>query len=69
MHRKLRQAGVESAFEVFEGQPHDARYRDASVPESKDAEIARFFDKDLGGRRARRARDLSRRAGASPAVP
>jgi len=50
MHRKLRQAGVESVLEVFEGQPHGAWYRDASVPESKDAfeEIARFFDKHLG---------------------
>ena len=49
-HRKLRQAGVESVLEVFEGQPHGAWYRDASVPESKDAfeEIARFFDKHLG---------------------
>jgi acetyl esterase/lipase len=49
MHRKLRQAGVESVLEVFEGQPHGAWYRDASVPESKDAfeEIARFFDKHL----------------------
>jgi acetyl esterase/lipase len=50
MHRKLRQAGVESTLEVFEGQPHGAWYRDANVPESKDAfeEIARFFDKHLG---------------------
>jgi epsilon-lactone hydrolase len=50
VHRKLRQAGVESVLEVFEGQPHGAWYRDASVPESKDAfeEIARFFDKHLG---------------------
>jgi acetyl esterase/lipase len=50
MHRKLRQAGVESVLEVFEGQPHGAWYRDASAPESKDAfeEIARFFDKHLG---------------------
>ena len=37
VHRKLRQAGVESVLEVFEGQPHGAWYRDASVPESKDA--------------------------------
>ena len=50
MHRKLRQAGVESVLEVFEGQLHGAWYRDANVPESKDAfeEIARFFDKHLG---------------------
>ena len=50
VHRKLRQAGVESVLEVFEGQPHGAWYRDANVPESKEAfeEIARFFDKHLG---------------------
>jgi monoterpene epsilon-lactone hydrolase len=50
MHRKLRQAGVESVLEVFEGQPHGAWYREASAPESKDAfeEIARFFDRHLG---------------------
>src|SRR5258705_4909796 len=50
MHRKLRQAGVESVLEVFEGMAHGGWYRDASVPESKDAfeEIARFFDKHLG---------------------
>ena len=50
VHRKLRQAGVESVLEVFEGQPHGGWYRDASAPESKEAfeEIARFFDKHLG---------------------
>ena len=50
VHRKLRQAGVEAVLEVFEGQAHGGWYRDASVPESKDAfeEIARFFDKHLG---------------------
>jgi epsilon-lactone hydrolase len=50
VHRKLRQAGVEAVLEVFEGQAHGGWYRDASVPESKEAfdEIARFFDKHLG---------------------
>ncbi|HLQ91743.1 MAG TPA: alpha/beta hydrolase [Xanthobacteraceae bacterium] len=50
VHRKLRQAGVEAALHVFEGQPHGAWYRDASAPESKEAfeEIARFFDRHLG---------------------
>ena len=56
VHRKLRQAGVESGLEVFEGQPHGAWCRDANVPESKDAfeEIARFFDKHLGKQRGAR---------------
>ncbi len=50
VHRKLRQAGVEAVLEVFEGQAHGGWYRDANVPESKEAfeEIARFFDKHLG---------------------
>jgi len=50
VHRKLRQAGVEAALQVFEGQAHAQYYRDVSAPESKDAfeEIAAFFDKHLG---------------------
>ena len=50
VHRKLRQAGVESTLQVFEGQSHAQYYRDASAPETKEAfeEIARFFDKHLG---------------------
>jgi len=50
VHRKLRQAGVEAALQVFEGQPHGGWYRDANAPESREAfeEIARFFDKHLG---------------------
>lgn len=48
VHRKLRQAGVEAALEVYEGQSHAHYLRDA--PEAKEAfeEIARFFDKHLG---------------------
>ena len=50
VHRKLRQAGVESTLQVFEGQSHAQYYRDASAPETKEAfeESARFFDKHLG---------------------
>jgi acetyl esterase/lipase len=50
VHRKLRQAGVESTLQVFEGQSHAQYYRDVGAPETKEAfeEIARFFDKHLG---------------------
>jgi monoterpene epsilon-lactone hydrolase len=50
VHRKLRQAGVESTLQVFEGQSHAQYYRDPTAPESREAfeEIARFFDKHLG---------------------
>jgi monoterpene epsilon-lactone hydrolase len=50
VHRKLRQAGVEAALQVFEGQSHAQFYRDDTSPEAKDAfeEIASFFDKHLG---------------------
>jgi acetyl esterase/lipase len=50
VHRKLRQAGVEAALQVFEGQSHAQYYRDVAAPETKEAftEIARFFDKHLG---------------------
>jgi len=43
-HRKLRQAGVDAALQVFEGISH-AQFLDASIPEAKEAfdEIARFF--------------------------
>ena len=49
MHRKLRQAGVEAALQVFEGQSHAQFYRDDRVPEVKEAfeEIASFFDRHL----------------------
>jgi epsilon-lactone hydrolase len=50
VHRKLRQAGVEAALQVFEGQSHAQFYRDDTSPEAKEAfeEIAGFFDKHLG---------------------
>ena len=49
MHRKLRQAGVEAALQVFEGQSHAHYYRDDTAPESREAfgEIAQFFDRHL----------------------
>ncbi|TXN06976.1 alpha/beta hydrolase [Methylobacterium sp. WL103] len=49
MHRKLRQAGVEAALQVFEGQSHAQFYRDDRVPEVKEAfeEIASFFNRHL----------------------
>ncbi|MFK5596220.1 alpha/beta hydrolase [Methylobacterium sp. HMF5984] len=49
MHRKLRQAGVEAALQVFEGQSHAQFYRDDRVPEVKEAfeEIASFLDRHL----------------------
>jgi monoterpene epsilon-lactone hydrolase len=37
VHRKLRQAGVEAALQVFEGQSHAHYYRDVSAPETKEA--------------------------------
>ena len=50
MHRALRQAGVEAALQVFEGQSHAQFYRDDRIPEVQDAfaEITGFFDKHLG---------------------
>ncbi len=50
VHRKLREAGVEAALEVYEGQSHAQYLADSTSPESKEAfeEIARFFDQHLG---------------------
>jgi acetyl esterase/lipase len=50
VHRKLRDAGVESFLQVFEGQSHAHYLRDANAPETKAAfaEIGGFFDKHLG---------------------
>jgi epsilon-lactone hydrolase len=50
VHRKLRQAGIEAALQVYEGQSHAQYYRDDTSPEAKEAfeEIAGFFDKHLG---------------------
>src|SRR5882724_833982 len=49
VHRKLRDAGVESFLQVFEGQSHAHYLRDANAPETKAAfrEISGFFDKHL----------------------
>lgn len=48
VHRKLRQAGVDAALQVFEGQSH-AQFLDPGIPETGEAfgEIARFFDRLL----------------------
>jgi epsilon-lactone hydrolase len=50
VHRKLREAGVEAALEVYEGQSHGQYLADTTAPESKEAfeEIAAFFDRHLG---------------------
>ena len=50
VHRKLRDAGVESFLQVFEGQSHAHYLRDDSAPETKAAfaEIASFFNKHMG---------------------
>ena len=50
VHRKLRQAGVEAALYVHEGQAHGGWYRDYTAPEAKETfeEIGRFFDRHLG---------------------
>lgn len=49
VHRKLRQAGIESALQVYEGQSHAHYLRDDTAPETKEVftEIAAFFDKHL----------------------
>ncbi len=48
VHRKLRQAGVAAALQVFEAQSH-AQFLTPFVPETEEAfgEIARFFDGHL----------------------
>ncbi|MEA2871210.1 MAG: epsilon-lactone hydrolase [Hyphomicrobiales bacterium] len=50
VHRKLRDAGVESFLQVFEGQSHAHYLRDPTAPETKApfGEISGFFDKHLG---------------------
>jgi epsilon-lactone hydrolase len=49
VHRKLRQAGVEAALQVFEGQSHAQYIFDDTAPETKEAfvEIAMFFDRHM----------------------
>ena len=50
VHRKLRQAGVEAALQVFEGQSHGHYLRDDTAPETREVfeEIALFFDRHMG---------------------
>lgn len=50
VNQKLRQAGVETRLQVFEGQSHAQFYRDDRIPEVREAigEIAAFFDQHLG---------------------
>ena len=49
-NQKLRQAGIETRLQVFEGQSHAQFYRDDRIPEVQEAigEIATFFDQHLG---------------------
>ena len=49
VHRKLRQAGVEAALQVYEGQSHAYYSRDDRIPEAREAfeEIAGFFARHL----------------------
>lgn len=49
-NQKLRQAGVDTRLQVFEGQSHAQFYRDDRIPEVQFAigEIAAFFDQHLG---------------------
>ncbi len=49
-NQKLREAGVETRLQVFEGQAHAQFYRDDRIPEDRFAiaEIAAWFDKNLG---------------------
>src|ERR1700744_1457750 len=50
VHRKLREAGVDAALNVFEAQSHAQYQADDRAPETKEAfdEIAQFFDAHLG---------------------
>jgi monoterpene epsilon-lactone hydrolase len=50
VHRKLRDAGIESFLQVFEGQSHAHYLRDPNAPETKATfkEITGFFDKHMG---------------------
>ena len=50
VHRKLREAGVEAALQVFEGESHAQYQFDDRAPETQEAfgEIAAFFNRHLG---------------------
>ena len=52
MHRKLRQAGVEAALQVFEGQSHAQFYRDDRIPEVQRGVRARSRPSSTGISRA-----------------
>ncbi|HLX98168.1 MAG TPA: alpha/beta hydrolase [Roseiarcus sp.] len=49
VHRKLRQAGVDAALQVYEGQSHAHYMFNEQAPETREAfgEIAEFFDRRL----------------------
>jgi acetyl esterase/lipase len=49
VHRKLRNLGIDSFLQVYEGQSHAQYGRDDRIPETQEAfgEIARFFDTHL----------------------
>ena len=49
VHRKLRQAGVDAALHVYEGQSHAHYMLQRAAPETREAfeEIADFFDRRL----------------------
>jgi monoterpene epsilon-lactone hydrolase len=49
VHRKLRQAGIDAALQVYEGQSHAHYIFNDSAPETREAfeEIAEFFDRRL----------------------
>lgn len=49
VHRKLRNLGIESFLQVYEGQSHAHYGRDDRIPEVREAfgEIGQFFDKHL----------------------
>src|SRR4051812_25673585 len=52
VHRKLRNLGIDSFLQVYEGQSHAQYGRDDRIPEVREAfgEIGYFFDKHLGKR-------------------
>ena len=49
-NQKLREAGIDTRLQVFEGQAHAQFYRDDRIPEDRFAiaEIAAWFDRNLG---------------------
>ena len=47
VHRKLRQAGVEAALQVFEGQSHAQYYADPFGPKDADALASHAFSTSM----------------------